>query len=99
MQGPPVPRGMVRSFIPATAGLLLLAGCGGGPVTRLAAEPAERLDRPAPATPAEVRAGVAFAEETVREERVDDAPPADSRSRSGVKQPPAVSATRGPAPQ
>ncbi|HYV20376.1 MAG TPA: LysM peptidoglycan-binding domain-containing M23 family metallopeptidase [Verrucomicrobiae bacterium] len=99
---------MARSFIPATAALLILAGCGGGQVARLAAEPAERLDRPAPATPVEVRASVAFAEETVREEGVDDPAPAPQRgrrdpekarqeSRPVGKQPPAVSATHGPA--
>jgi murein DD-endopeptidase MepM/ murein hydrolase activator NlpD len=75
MKVPPVPRGAVRSFIAAT-GLLVLAGCGGGRATRLAAEPAERLDRPAASTPAEVRASVAFDEETIREERVDDPTPA-----------------------
>ncbi|HEV8202111.1 MAG TPA: LysM peptidoglycan-binding domain-containing M23 family metallopeptidase [Candidatus Polarisedimenticolia bacterium] len=94
MQVAPVPRLTVRNSLAATA-LLILAGCGGGHAARIAAEPAERLDRPAPSTPAEVRASVAFDEKTIREETIDESAAADSRPKG--KRPPAVSATRGPA--
>jgi murein DD-endopeptidase MepM/ murein hydrolase activator NlpD len=71
MKVPPVPRGTAWIFF-AAFGLLISAGCGGGHATRVAAEPAVRMDRPAPATPAAVRAGVSFEEDTVREERLED---------------------------
>jgi len=100
---------MAWSFISATAALLVLAGCGGRPATRLTAEPAERLDRPAPATPVEVRASVSFDEKTVREETLHEGEAADSHptgagpepagrtSRPKGKQAPAVSASRNTA--
>lgn len=107
MQVAPAPRVTVRSYIAATA-LLILAGCGGGRASRIAAEPAERLDRPAPATPAEVRTSVSFDEKTIGEETIHEGEAADSRptdastpvgneSRPKGKRPPAVSATRNTA--
>jgi len=71
MKVPPVPSGTAWIFF-AASGLAISAGCGGGHATRVAAEPAVRMDRPAPTTPAAVRAGVSFEEDTVREERLDD---------------------------
>jgi len=66
-----VPRVIVPGFAFVIA-VTVLCGCGGGMSARVAAEPAVRIDRPAPATPqATARSG--FEEESVSEERLDDA--------------------------
>jgi murein DD-endopeptidase MepM/ murein hydrolase activator NlpD len=100
MKVPPVPRGTVRNFI-AVTGLLIGTGCGGGHATRVAANPAVRLDRPSPATPAEVRASVAFKEETIRQEGLGAGSPQDhgrAEEARPQRRPDADSSSRGRKP-
>src|SRR5262245_14145154 len=73
--GVPAPRVLVAGFSSVIA-VAVLCGCGGGMSTRVAAEPAVRLDRPAAAAKSTVVArSSGFQEAAVQEESFDDAGP------------------------